>query len=322
MTEPILELDGVTKRFGDFTAVDDVSFSVRPGEILGFLGPNGAGKSTTIRMIMGIVDPDAGAVRVFGRGLTMKARRRIGFLPEERGLYKRMTARHVVGFFARLQGLGRADALRRAGELLEEHGLGHAADKKVRTLSKGMAQRVQVLSALAHEPELIILDEPFSGLDPVAQGDLEALIDRLRKGGASVIFSTHVMSHAERLSDHIVLLGRGRKLFDGTVKQALGLAPREVVLEVDAAADVSGALGSMIERLEPDRDEPAPEGRARWSAFLKDGVPAGAVLREAVTAGVALHAFEPQRPHLHDVFVQLIEDDKRGALAPGQGERP
>src|SRR5579863_6891156 len=171
-----LKLDGVTKRYGGFTAVRDLSFHVKRGAILGFLGPNGAGKTTTLRMILGLVAPSAGRVEVLGEADGRRVRSRIGFLPEERGLYRRMTPVGAIAFFASLKGLPMIEARKRARQLLADNGLESAADRQIRALSKGMAQKVQLLSAIAHDPELVILDEPFSGLDPVNQKALEGLI--------------------------------------------------------------------------------------------------------------------------------------------------
>src|SRR5580700_11196007 len=233
-----LELDGVTKRYGAFTAVSDLSFAVKPGRILGFLGPNGAGKTSTIRMILGLITPTAGDISVLGASDLPAVRNRIGFLPEERGLYRRMTPVAAIAFLAGLKGVPKAEARRRARAMLEAQGLGETLGRQIRSLSKGMAQKVQLLSAIAHEPDLVLLDEPFSGLDPVNQQSLEAIIRGLADRGATVVFSTHVMQHAERLCDQVVLLARGRKMFDGAVDQARAAAPRRLVLEggLDRAA--------------------------------------------------------------------------------------
>ena len=226
-----LELEGVTKRYGAFTAVRDLSFEVNRGAILGFLGPNGAGKTTTLRIMLGLVTPTAGRLKVLGETDGRRLRGRIGFLPEERGLYRRMTAVSAIAFLANLKGVPRAEARRRARKLLEDNGLGEAANRQIRTLSKGMAQKVQLLSSIAHEPELVILDEPFSGLDPDNQQGLEGVIRGLAGRGATVIFSTHVMQHAERLCDQVVLIAKGKKMFDGRVVDACAIAPRTLVLE-------------------------------------------------------------------------------------------
>ncbi|MBV9996894.1 MAG: ABC transporter ATP-binding protein [Caulobacteraceae bacterium] len=299
--ETALSLDGVTKRYGAFAAVADLSFQARTGRILGFLGPNGAGKTTTLRMILGLVRPTAGQVRVLGETDARKLRRRIGFLPEERGLYRRMTPVGVIAFLATLKGMPAGQARRRARTLLEAHGLGEACDRQIRALSKGMAQKVQLLSAIAHEPELVILDEPFSGLDPVNQQALEAIIRELAGRGATVIFSTHVMQHAERLCDQVVLIARGRKVFDGRVDEACAAAPRRLVLEgaltCNALADAPGVVRVV--------HEPAEEGRTRLIAELAAGAPVQAALKAAFQRDLDIARLELKEPHLHDAFIVL-----------------
>jgi ABC-2 type transport system ATP-binding protein len=296
-------LEGVTKRYGGFTAVDDLSFQAAAGRILGFLGPNGAGKTSSIRMILGLIAPTSGRISVLGEPDASRVRARIGFLPEERGLYRRMTPVTAIAFLASLKGVAPAEARRRARALLEEQGLGAAMDRQIRSLSKGMAQKVQLLSALAHEPDLVILDEPFSGLDPVNQQSLEAIIHKLARRGATVIFSTHVMQHAERLCDHVVLLAGGRKVFDGTVEQARSAAPRTLVLEgpFDPAAvgDLPGLEGLTTEALDP--------GGVRVTAALRSGAPAQDVLRAAFAKGLDIQRFELKEPHLHDAFIVLTQ---------------
>jgi ABC-2 type transport system ATP-binding protein len=182
-----LSLDHVTKRYGDFTAVDDLSFRARQGRILGFLGPNGAGKTSTLRMVLGLSSPTSGSLNVLGAADGRPVRDRIGFLPEERGLYRRMTPVEAIVFLAGLKGLAAPEARRRARQMLEEQGLGAAQNRQIRNLSKGMAQKVQLIAAIAHRPELVILDEPFSGLDPVNQQTLEAMIRSLARDGATVV---------------------------------------------------------------------------------------------------------------------------------------
>src|SRR5271157_1088668 len=207
---PPLELRNVTKFYGDFKAVDDVSFTLAAGSICGFLGPNGAGKTTTLRMILEIIQPTRGLITVLGRPSALEVRHRIGYLPEEKGLYKKMKAWSVIAYFATLKGLTRKAARQRAFELLERYGLKDFAAKPTEALSKGMGQKVQVLASLVHDPELVILDEPFSGLDPVNQQVMEDIIRDAARRGRTVLFSTHVMQHAERLCDRIVLLAKGR----------------------------------------------------------------------------------------------------------------
>ena len=296
-----LELEGVTKRYGDFTAVNDLSFSARPGKILGFLGPNGAGKTSTIRMVLGRVAPTAGRISVLGASDARAVRERIGFLPEERGLYRRMTPIDAIAFLGGLKGLPTSEGRRRAAVMLEAQGLGDAAKRQIRHLSKGMAQKVQLISAIVHEPELVILDEPFSGLDPVNQQALEGVIRDLAVRGATVIFSTHVMQHAERLCDHVVLLAKGRKVFDGSVAQAQGHAPRSLVLEgaLDAAAvsALPGVAGVTSQALE--------DGGTRYTAALGKGAAGQDALRAAFAGGLDIHRFEMREPSLHDAFIAL-----------------
>jgi ABC-2 type transport system ATP-binding protein len=296
-----LELEGVTKRYGDFTAVSDLSFQVRRGGIVGFLGPNGAGKTTTLRMILGLVTPTAGRLAVLGEGDGRAVRRRIGFLPEERGLYRRMTPVGAIAFLASLKGVPASVARRKARELLEAHGLGHAAKRQIRALSKGMSQKVQLLSAIAHEPELVILDEPFSGLDPVNQQELEGIIRGLAARGSTVIFSTHVMQHAERLCDQVVLIAGGRKVFDGKVQEACAVAPRTLVLEGALACDaLAGAPGVCHVAAEPLED-----GRSRLTAQLAPGAPVQGALRAAFARDLDITRLELKEPHLHDAFIVL-----------------
>ena len=299
MTDALV-LEGVCKRYGAFTAVDDLSFSAAPGRILGFLGPNGAGKTTTLRMVLGLARPDTGTIRVLGESDVGKVRDRIGFLPEERGLYRRMTPLDAIAFFANLKGVPRAEARRRALRMLEDQGLGEAARRQIRHLSKGMAQKVQLLAALAHEPELVLLDEPFSGLDPVNQQALEEMVRGLATRGATVVFSTHVMQHAERLCDQVVLIAGGRKVFDGTVAEARASAPRLLVLEGGlteaAAAALPGISATVCEQL--DRG-------VRITAQLAAGAPALEPLQAAFAQGMDVTRFELKEPNLHDAFITL-----------------
>jgi len=296
-----LQLEGVTKRYGAFTAVDNLSFAARRGRILGFLGPNGAGKTSTIRMVLGLVAPSAGRIDVLGAPDARSVRERIGFLPEERGLYRRMTPLDAIVFLGGLKGVPRAECRRRALALLEEQGLGHAARRQIRNLSKGMAQKVQLISAIVHEPELVILDEPFSGLDPVNQQALEAVIRGLAARGATVVFSTHVMQHAERLCDHVVLLAKGRKVFDGTVAEARSHAPRALVLE----GGVDRAAVAALPGVEQVVVETAETGASRYTAALSRGAAGQDALKAAFAAGLDISRFEMREPTLHDAFITL-----------------
>ena len=308
--ESALKLDGVTKRYGAFTAVRDLSFEVKRGTILGFLGPNGAGKTTTLRMILGLVTPTAGRLEVLGETDGGALRGRIGFLPEERGLYRRMTAVSAIAFLAKLKGVPGPEARRRARKLLEDNGLGEAANRQIRALSKGMAQKVQLLSSIAHDPELVILDEPFSGLDPVNQQGLEGIIRGLATRGATVIFSTHVMQHAERLCDQVVLIAGGKKMFDGTVAAACSVAARRLVVEGEFGPDaLAGAPG-----LSAPTAEFLDGGRVRLTGQLAPGAPVEAALKAVFDRKLSISRLELEEPHLHDAFIVLTE---QGAARDG-----
>lgn len=319
MSEYPLELIGVTKRFGDFTAVRDVSFHLGPGEIVGFLGPNGAGKSTSLRLALGIMAPDKGQSLLFGQIPNLKNLRRVGFLPEERGLYKRMSARHVIAYFARLKGMSRKEALARADELLISFGLKEFRDTRISRLSKGMAQKVQILSTFAHRPDVLILDEPFSGLDPVNQADLESLIRAEHARGASILFSTHVMEHAERLCDRLVLIASGRKMFDGTLEAAYATQDSRVKLAVPEGVDLARVFDQSAFRVARLEDDDPDDARVWWQFTLPMGATGQDVLKEAIARGISIEGFDPGEKRLRDVFVSLVTeaDEKFGAERHG-----
>jgi ABC-2 type transport system ATP-binding protein len=298
---PALELREVTTTYGAFTAVDRLSLTVPTGCVYGFLGPNGAGKTTTLRMILEIIQPTHGAITVLGSPSALAVRRHLGYLPEEKGLYKKMRAWSVIAYFATLKGLGARAAKRRAFELLERHGLRDFAEARTEALSKGMAQKVQVLAAVAHDPEFVILDEPFSGLDPVNQTVMEDIITDLRTRGRTVIFSTHVMAHAERLCDQLVIIARGRKLFDGTPAEARGTLPRRVRLALESGGEPAADLPGVIGRVS------LPDGQ--WELQLRDGADPQAVLAACFTRQIRLRTFSAEEATLHDVFVKLVGPD-------------
>ncbi|MBL8537913.1 MAG: ATP-binding cassette domain-containing protein [Hyphomonadaceae bacterium] len=300
-----LEAEGLVKRYGARTAVRDVSFSVPKGSIYGVLGPNGAGKSTTLRMIVGVLKPSAGRISLLGGPISRETLRRVGYLPEERGLYRSMSARGAIAYLARLKGTPARTAFRRADQLLADHGLEKIRNKRIKTLSKGMAQKVQVLAAIAHEPEFIIFDEPFSGLDPVNQRALEATIRAQAQAGRTVLFSTHVMEHAERLCERILLIAQGARAFEGTVSEALALAPSVAVLETDGAFDLAGALVPKGFAVTLEGEE---HGNKRWRARLENGRGSRQLLQACVEAGAPLSLFEPARASLHEAFVALVGD--------------
>lgn len=300
-----LEAEGLVKRYGARTAVDDLSFSVPQGSIYGVLGPNGAGKSTTLRMLVGVLRPTHGAISVLGGPVSREVMKRVGYLPEERGLYRSMSARAAIAYLARLKGTSAGKAFKRADQLLTDHGLGKFKHKKVKTLSKGMAQKVQVLGAIAHEPDLVIFDEPFSGLDPVNQRVLEATIRAQAAAGRTILFSTHVMEHAERLCDRILLIAQGKKAFEGTVRDALALAPSLAVIETDGSYDITPVLGP---RGFTWTEEQGEHGNRRWRVRIENGHNARQLLQACVEAGAPLSLFEPARASLHEAFVALVGD--------------
>lgn len=303
MPDISVSLQSVTKRYGSFTAVDDLSFDVAKGEIYGFLGPNGAGKTTSLRMMLDIIQPTAGSITVLGSNSAISVRRRIGYLPEERGLYRKMKAAESIAYFAQLRGLSAAEARKRAYELLERFGLEKFARSKNEALSKGMAQKVQLLATIAHEPELLILDEPFSGLDPINQQTLEELIRDQRAQGRTIIFSTHVMQHAERLCDRFLILAAGKKRFEGTLAQARASFAQR--LHVRSAAPISalralpGVISVRVEEAQSDTDETV------YEVELIDGVDLQDFLKTLVAAGVPVTRFEQAGVTLHDIFVTL-----------------
>ena len=300
-----LTLDGVNKRYGDFHAVRDLSFEVQKGSICGFLGPNGAGKTSTLRMILGLQPVTSGRIAILGADDGRKVRDRIGFLPEERGLYKKMTPVDAIAFFGGLKGLPTGEGRKRAREMLDAQGLGDAKRKKMKELSKGMSQKVQLIASVVHRPEFVILDEPFSGLDPVNQQGLEAMIRGLAADGATVLFSTHVMQHAERLCDKVVLLARGKKAFEGSVDQARATSPRFVDLAGAIAPEQAAGLPG-VSGVEVISDT---GGVRVLKAALATGGRGQDALKAAFLGGLDVRRFELREPSLHDAFIGLTGDN-------------
>ena len=300
-----LTLEQVSKRYGDFQAVRDLSFHVEKGTICGFLGPNGAGKTSTIRMILGLQPATSGRISILGADDGRRVRNRIGFLPEERGLYKKMTPVDAIAFFGSLKGVSLAEGRKRAKAMLEAQGLGEASRKKMKELSKGMAQKVQLIASVVHRPEFVILDEPFSGLDPVNQQGLETVIRGLAADGATVLFSTHVMQHAERLCDKVVLLARGQKAFEGTVAEARATSRRFLELEgaIDpaAAATLPGVAG--VETISEH------DGVRVLKAALAADAAGQESLKAAFLTGLDVRRFQLREPSLHDAFIDLTGDN-------------
>jgi len=296
----ILALDRVVKRFGVFAAVDDLSFAVPEGCIFGFLGGNGAGKTTSVRMMLDIIRPTSGRIEILGRAPSRQNAPAIGFLPEERGLYRLMTVEDTIVYFGCLKGLSVTDANRSALALIERLGLGGWARATMDKLSKGLSQKVQLATALVNNPRLLILDEPFSGLDPVNQGVLEEIMLERARDGTTVIFSTHVMQHAERLSDRLLLLSQGRKIFEGTQAEARAQLPARLMLI--SQTDPSGLPG--VAHAVALQEE---NGWRQWEVTLATGRAPGDLLEHCTSNNFALRSFESVMPSLHDVFIHLVE---------------
>jgi ABC-2 type transport system ATP-binding protein len=289
-----VDLQQVTKSFDGHRAVDELTLSVPTGCIYGFIGPNGSGKTTTLRMIMSILYPDSGSIRVFGQERAQAYEPRLGYLPEERGLYRQMKVRDVLRFHARLK--GGAQVNREVSRWLERLGLSAWADKKVQQLSKGMSQKVQFVAAVAHRPDLVILDEPFTGLDPVNMDELQAAVLELRANGATVIFSTHDMGTAENLCDFIFMIFRGRKVLDGTlasIQDRYGSDTVRLRIEGD---------GSALRAL-PGVEHITDRGHLQ-ELLLARGTDPQQLLAGLMARCRVLH-FELARPSLHDIFVRI-----------------
>ena len=301
---PAIEAFGLVKNFGATRAVDGIDLSVPAGSIYGVLGPNGAGKTTTLRMLLGIIDPDAGHRHVLGHERPLEAAQLVGYLPEERGLYPSMTAREAIAFMGALRGLPLAEGRRRADALLEEHGLGHAAKKAVRTLSKGMAQTVQLLGTLIHEPKLIVLDEPFSGLDALNQGRLETLIRAQAAAGATILISTHVLAHAERLCERIAIIAGGKVRFEGAVDDARNRL-RPVVRLRTRASDGPWRTALPVDAGQVGND---------WRFELpQSGIEP--LLKALVDGNAGIDSLSIERPGLHDAFVAIAGAEAAAALS-------
>jgi ABC-2 type transport system ATP-binding protein len=313
MSGSAIDLRGVTKTFGSLTAVDRLDLTIPRGALYGFIGPNGAGKTTAIRMIMSILLADSGELRVLGLPSALEAKDRIGYLPEERGLYRKMKVAPYLTFIARLKGAPERGLSERVYSAIERIGLKGVEGKRCEELSKGMSQKIQILAAIIHEPDLLILDEPFSGLDPVSTRLLKDLILAEHRRGATVLFSTHVMPQAEELCDHVVMIHRGRKVLDHTVSSILRPHDsRTLSFEpLDANADL-GAVHAL-----PEIERCTAAAGSGYEATLRDGADAVRALA-SVVAAVRVARIELKRPTLEDVFVGIVARDGAGTAA----ERP
>jgi ABC-2 type transport system ATP-binding protein len=306
--ELALDIQQVVKRFAQHVAVRELSLQVPQGTVYGLLGPNGAGKTTTIRMILNIIMPDQGTIRVLGHPNTeSKLLDRVGYLPEERGLYKRMQVRRLLRFLAELKGIGAREADRRIGPWLErltlKTGEKDWGDSKVDELSRGMQQKVQFIGCLLHEPDLIILDEPFSGLDPINTQSLKDIVVELRRRGKTILFSTHLMESAERLCDAVCIIARGEKVLDDSLARVKGqYGVRHVALAVgDHATD---GVRTLLD--DPRLVKSVDDQNRFFEIELADGANPQELLHRVVALGVPIERFELVQPSLHQIFLDRV----------------
>jgi ABC-2 type transport system ATP-binding protein len=300
---PLLEVRGLAKRFAGGRGIEDVGLTAPAGCVTGFIGVNGAGKSTTLRCVLGLLRPDAGEIRLFGRPADADSRRQVGFLPEERGLFPRERAREAIAFHGRLKGMERRAALRAADALLERIGLGGRERARIEALSKGNAQRVQVLCALVHSPRLLVLDEPLSGLDPVAQAEMLSLFAEFRSQGGAILFSTHSMSAAESLCDRVVMLATGRTVFEGPIAEASGRAPHGAVVVTSDEVGLLAAAAAVGGQAQPLAGAIGDAGR--WRVVLPPAVTHPALMRAMAERNVPIFTFQPIKSDLEGAFWDL-----------------
>ena len=307
--ENALQINGVTRRYAGHTAVDQLSLTVPKGTIYGILGPNGAGKSTTLRMIMNIIMPDSGQISLLGADPRQDRTvlRRVGYLPEERGLYKKMKVLDVIVFFAELKGVDRRDAISQAQDWLARMDLSDWATRKVETLSKGMQQKVQFITTVLHKPDVLILDEPQSGLDPVNQEVLRDTILDASREGRTVLFSTHNMGQAEAMCEYVCIIARGRKVLDGKVRDIRRENRGDrFELEFDAP---SAAVDRFMETHGAFKHR--VRNGLRWEVELRPGTDSRRLLSELSQLDVPLSRFEHVEPSLHEIFVERVTEDAR-----------
>jgi ABC-2 type transport system ATP-binding protein len=302
-----IRLEGVSKRFGGHTAVSLLDLEVPEGSIYGLLGPNGSGKTTTLRMIMGILLPDEGKVRVLGKPPGAGQNRRVGYLPEERGVYRKMKVLDLLVFLGEIRGLRRREARAKARGWLGRLGLEEWEQKRTRDLSKGMQQKVQFIGTVLHDPAILILDEPFTGLDPINQEVLEGIVREFHEGGATILFSTHLMDHAERLCERVCLISKARKVLDSGLRE-LKMREGRGLVALEFQGDGRWLPGPEVAAIRPFR--------GGVHLLLKDGADHQSVLRRGVEAGARINRFELVEPRLHEIFVrhagEAAEDAEAG----------
>jgi len=290
-----VEVRNVVKSFGDRVAVDGLSFTVDRGEILGLIGPNGAGKTTTIRMVVDILRPDSGEIRIFGENINEALKNRLGYLPEERGLYRKMSVMDSIRYLSSLKGVGRGRAEERAGALLQQTGMAAHSTKKIDELSKGMAQIVQFIIAIVHDPEVVILDEAFSGLDPVNTELLKELVVDLRSQGKVVVLSTHQMSQVEELCDRVLMVDHGRAVLYGSLEDTRARYMGNSVI-VGFEGELGEVPGVIARR----------EHKGYVELVIDEGTTPAEILQRMVRSGVAITRFEAATPSLNDIFLKVV----------------
>jgi len=295
MTQPVICLEGVNKAFGANIAVQNLDFELPRGAVCGLLGPNGAGKTTAIRMILDILGPDSGRIEVFGERVTPEVRDRIGYLPEERGMYQKMRVAEHLAFFGEIKGMRHSDAKREAGVWLERLDLSSRATDRVDNLSKGMQQKVQFIATVMHGPELLILDEPFSGLDPINADLLREIVVERKAEGATVLFSTHMIDDAERICDRVCMISGARKVLDGTLAEVKRLSGRRDVV-IECEGDRGFLKHEFVEGV-------TDHGR-RIEIRLRDGADPQTLLQSAIESGVRIDKFEIADPSLREIFLE------------------
>jgi ABC-2 type transport system ATP-binding protein len=294
----VLAFDNIAKSYGSTVALRGVSFDVGAGEIFGLLGPNGAGKSTLIRILMDIIRPDSGEVRVFGEPRRRDHLDRLGYLPEERGLYTKLSVIDVMVYFGTLKGLSRHEARRRAIEWLDRVELPHVVGWKIDRLSKGMSQKVQIAAILLSDPEICVLDEPTTGLDPVNVRLVQSLLQDRRRNGRTTILSTHQMNQVEALCDRVALINQGRLMVYGAVDEVRRRYSRpEVVIRLRGDLPAIAATATAI-----------ADGDGVWRLMLSNGTSPSQVLRELVQAGAAVERFEPMLAPMEDIFLRVVRE--------------
>ncbi len=290
-----VEVKNVVKTFADKVAVDDLSFSVAPGEMFGLIGPNGAGKTTTIKMMMDIIKPDSGEVAILGEKLSEATKNKLGYLPEERGLYKKQRVLDTIIYLASLKGVPESLALKRANPLLEQTGMLPHARKKIDELSKGMSQIIQFIVTIVHEPQLIILDEPFAGLDPVNTELLKNMCLELRNRGTAIIFSTHQMNQVEELCDRILMMNKGRAVLYGDLAEIKSKYSNNSVL-IDFKGEIGELPGVTEKRIYKNHVE----------LFLDDKTSPQHILECLLGRGIVINRFEIATPPLNEIFIKIV----------------